>query len=106
MGILSLARMDGPLWVLMALGNNCSGQTVVAWVDNLGAVFAYSKGYCCKCSFLNAIVHAAAVICQGLGARLVVKHMPRQGVRIPYNFLTTVFFLSGVPHLKPAQQTR
>ena len=90
---LSWMEALGPLWGLMALGNNCSGQTVVAWVDNLGAVFAFSKGYCTKCSYLNAIVHAAAVICQGLGTRLVVKHMPRQGVCFPYIFPHNSVFL-------------
>ena len=74
---LSWMESLGPLWAITGLGNQCTGRTLLVWVDNIGTVGAFNKGYSTRCLFLNAVVSAAATVCKGLGTKLVVKHMPR-----------------------------
>ena len=59
------------------LGNEATGKTVIAHVDNLGVFYASLNGYSAHCPFLNAALQASLVVAKGLGTRLVIKHVYR-----------------------------
>ena len=67
----------GPLWALVTLGNEMTGLTMLAMVDNIGTVNSFTKGYSVSCPFLNAIIQAIKVVAEGLGTRVVMSHVYR-----------------------------
>ena len=74
---LSWLEAVGPLWALVELGNEATGQTLVALVDNIGTVSSFSKGYSMGCPFLNAIIQATKTVARGLGASMTMSHVFR-----------------------------
>ena len=74
---LSFLEALGPLWAIVELGNEASGKTILARVDNLGVVYTSAGGYSASCPFLNAVIQATTVVSKGLGTRLVIRHVPR-----------------------------
>ena len=74
---MSFLEAIGPLWALVELGNQATGRTVLAHVDNIGVHYAHVRGYSLNCPFLNAVMQATTVVARGLGARLKIRHINR-----------------------------
>ena len=74
---LSWMEAVGPLWAVVALGNEATGLTLLAMVDNIGTVGSFTKGYSVTCPFLNAVIQATKVVAEGLGTRVVMSHVYR-----------------------------
>ena len=74
---LTLLELLGPLFVVSAGAAICRGQDVRVWVDNIGAIDVYRKGYCPKCPITSSVARALAVVAAGIGCRLYVVKIRR-----------------------------
>ena len=69
---LSLLELMGTLFVVACGAALCRNQDVRVWVDNVGAVHVFRKGYTTSCPCTSTVVSAAGVVADGLGCRLYV----------------------------------
>ena len=74
---LSLLELLGPLLVVSAGAAVCKGQDVKVWVDNMGAVVIYRKGYCTECPLTSTVARAINVVACGIGCRMYVVKIRR-----------------------------
>ena len=74
---LSLLELMGPLFVVACGAALCRNQDVRVWVDNVGAVHIFRKGYTTSCRRTSTVVRAAGVVADGLGCRLYVCKIRR-----------------------------
>ena len=74
---LSLLELLGPLLVVAAGAAACRGQDVRVWVDNIGAVIIYRKGYCPDCPITSTVARAINVVSTGIGCRMYVTKIRR-----------------------------
>lgn len=78
---LSLLELLGPLMVIAAGAAACRGQDVRVWVDNMGAVVIYKKGYCTDCPITSTVARAINVVSSGIGCRMYVTKIRRCSTR-------------------------
>ena len=64
---MSALELIGPLLVISCGFKECKGRPVRIWVDNVGSVAIWKKGYSNHCSLSSTIVKAISVVADGLG---------------------------------------
>jgi hypothetical protein len=74
---LSALELAGPLIVVTAAHKICRGQALNVWVDNIGAVEVFRKGYSRNCRLCTTIAKAAATVAAAVGCRLEVLKITR-----------------------------
>jgi hypothetical protein len=74
---LSALELAGPLVVVAAAHQLCRGQTLQVWVDNVGAVDVFRRGYSRNCRLCTTIAKAAATVAAAIGCRLEVIKITR-----------------------------
>jgi hypothetical protein len=77
---LSALELVGPLLCVTAGSGFCRGRTVRIWVDNIGSVTIWNKGYSLSCGLCTTLVKAIGTVAAGLGCRLVVQKITRCSV--------------------------
>ena len=80
-GKLSFLELLGPLLVVAAGHEQCKGKDVRVWVDNIGSVMIFKKGYSVTCSFATCVARAIAVVAAGIGCRMYVEKITRCSTR-------------------------
>ena len=75
--VMSALELVGPLAALCSAADRVRGLPVVFWVDNMGSVFIFQKGYSTSCDLSSTLVSAMADVAAGLGCRLQVKKVLR-----------------------------
>ena len=75
--VMSALELVGPLAALCAAADFCRGLPVIFWVDNVGSVFIFQKGYSTSCPLSSTLVSAMADVAAGLGCRVQVKKILR-----------------------------
>ncbi len=63
--------------VVSAAHQVCRGQALNVWIDNIGAVEVYRKGYSRNCRLCTTIAKAAATVAAAIGCRLEVVKITR-----------------------------
>ena len=76
-GKLSFLELLGPLLVVAAGKEACQGKDICVWVDNIGSVMIYKKGYSATCSYASCVARAINVVAAGLGCRVFVEKITR-----------------------------
>ena len=76
-GKLSFLELLGPLLVVSAGHDVCAGKDVCIWVDNIGSVQIFQKGYSTTCSFSTCVARAIAVEAARIGCRVYVEKITR-----------------------------
>jgi hypothetical protein len=82
---MSALELIGPLIVIAANFEACRYRPVVIWVDNIGSVDIWSKGYSTHCSLCNTIAKAISAVASAAGCELYIRKITRcsnSGARI------------------------
>jgi hypothetical protein len=74
---LSVLELVGPLLCVTSGHEFCRGRVVRVWVDNIGAVKIWEKGYSLSCSLCTTIVKAIGTVAAGIGCQLHVVKITR-----------------------------
>jgi hypothetical protein len=74
---LSALELVGPLVAISAAGQLGPGLPMRVWVDNIGSVLIWKKGYSSSCALCNTIVKAMGTIAAALSCRLTVEKTRR-----------------------------
>jgi hypothetical protein len=74
---LSALELVGPLVAISAASQLGPGLPMRVWVDNIGSVLIWKKGYSSSCALCNTIVKAMATVAAALGCRLTVEKTRR-----------------------------
>ena len=74
---LSALELVGPLVAISAAEQLGPGYPMRIWVDNIGSVLIWKKGYSSSCALCNTIVKAIATVAAALGCRLTVEKIRR-----------------------------
>jgi len=74
---LSALELVGPLIVVAAGHAICRGNALQIWVDNIGSVEVFRKGYSRNCRLCTTLVKAMATVAAGIGCRLEVLKITR-----------------------------
>ena len=80
-GKLSFLELLGPLLVVTAGGKVCGGRDVCVWVDNIGSVQIYKRGYSTTCSYASCVARAISVVAARIGCRVYVEKITRCSTR-------------------------
>jgi hypothetical protein len=74
---LSALELVGPLLCVTAGAAWCRGRPVRVWVDNVGSVTIWKKGYSTRCVLCTTLVKATATVAAAIGCRLDVQKIRR-----------------------------
>jgi hypothetical protein len=74
---LSALELVGPLLCVTAGAAWCHGRPVRVWVDNIGSVTIWKKGYSTRCALCTTLVKATATVATAIGCRLEVVKIRR-----------------------------
>ena len=74
---LSALELVGPLICVAAGQEWCRGAPVRIWVDNIGSVRIWKKGYSTNCGLCTTLVKALGTVAAGLGCRVTVEKVTR-----------------------------
>lgn len=74
---LSFLELLGPLVIVSAGAVFCRGQPVRIWVDNIGSVIIWRKGYSPKCAYTTTVAKAISVVATGICCRVDVVKIRR-----------------------------
>ena len=74
---LSFLELLGPLFVLCAAAEICRGSTIRVWIDNIGGVKIWQKGYSPTCDLCTVVVRAIAFIASHLQCRVEILKITR-----------------------------
>jgi hypothetical protein len=74
---LSALELVGPLLCVTAGAAWCHGRPVRVWVDNIGSVTIWKKGYSTRCALCTTLVKATATVPTAIGCRLEVVKIRR-----------------------------
>jgi hypothetical protein len=74
---LSALELVGPLLCVTAGHLFCRGRTVRVWVDNIGSVTIWNKGYSLSCGLCTTLVKAIGTVAAGIGCELVIQKITR-----------------------------
>jgi hypothetical protein len=74
---LSALELVGPLLCVTAGADWCRGRPVRVWVDNVGSVTIWKKGYSNRCALCTTLVKAIATVATAIGCRLDVQKIRR-----------------------------
>jgi hypothetical protein len=70
-------ELVGPLLCVTAGAAWCRGQPVKVWVDNIGSVTIWQKGYSTRCDLCTTLVKATATVAAAIGCRLELRKIRR-----------------------------
>ena len=82
--LLSAWELLGPLLALCAVPDLCRGRPVRVWVDNIGSIFIWKKGYSSSCRYATTVVKAIASVAAGLGCQLFIEKITRCSTPMAY----------------------
>ena len=74
---LSALELVGPLICVAAGHEWCRGRPVRIWVDNMGSVRIWKKGYSSSCGLSTTLVRAIAAVAAGLGCCVTIEKITR-----------------------------
>ena len=74
---LSALELVGPLICLTAGSSWCRNRPVRVWVDNMGSVKIWKKGYSPVCGLCTTLVKAISAVAAGLGCRFTIEKITR-----------------------------
>ena len=74
---LSALELVGPLICLSAAPDMVRERPVRIWVDNIGSVKIWQKGYSSSCSLCTTLVSAMASVAAALGVLMAVEKVAR-----------------------------
>jgi hypothetical protein len=74
---MSFLELLGALLVVCAAPDVCRGNNVQVWIDNIGAVKIWQKGYSPNCELCTAVVRATAFVASHLQCRLDIVKIGR-----------------------------
>ena len=74
---MSVWELCGPLVLLIAAEDEVEGKQLRVMVDNMGAVYAYRKGWSNTCKLLSTVAKATAVVAMALQCELEVVKVTR-----------------------------
>ena len=74
---LSALELVGPLVCVTAGHRWCRGRPVRIWVDNIGSVRIWKKGYSSSCGLSTTLVKAIATVAAGIGCRVTIEKITR-----------------------------
>ena len=74
---LSALELVGPLICIAAGAEWCRSRPVRVWVDNIGSVRIWKKGYSTRCALCTTLVKAIATVAAGLGCRFTIEKITR-----------------------------
>jgi len=75
---LSALELVGPLVCVAAAFEKCRGKNARIWVDNMGSVLIWRKGYSTRCPLSNTLVKAIATVAAGGGCRVEIVKTKRR----------------------------
>ena len=75
--VMSAWELAGPVLVLAAGMEQLRGAAVRIWVDNIGSVCIWDKGYCPKCRLCCTMVKALSALASTFGCRVEVTKITR-----------------------------
>jgi len=78
---LSALELVGPLICVSAAFERCRSMNTLIWVDNMGSVIIWRKGYSMKCPLCNTLVKAIATVAAGSGCRLEIRKTRRRATQ-------------------------
>ena len=71
----------GPLLAITSAPNKVRNKQVTAYVDNMGAVRWWSKGWANGCNLGNSVIRALHLVTKALNVDLYIQHIPRCSCR-------------------------
>jgi hypothetical protein len=74
---MSALELVGPLVALAAGADWCRSKSVRIWVDNIGSVRIWKKGYSTNCQLCTTLVKAIATVAAGLGCMVHIDKVTR-----------------------------
>ena len=74
---LSALELVGPLICLTAGSSWCRNRPVRVWVDNMGSVKIWKKGYSPVCGLCTTLVKAISAVAAGLGCKFTIEKITR-----------------------------
>jgi hypothetical protein len=77
---MSALELVGPLVAVASAVSTYRNKPVVIWVDNIGSVRKWEKGYSTRCELCTTLVKAIATVAAGLGCRLDIRKITRCSV--------------------------
>ena len=78
---LSVWELVGPLLAITSAPNKVRNKQVTAYVDNMGAVRWWSKGWANGCNLGNTVIRALHLVTKALNVDLYIQHIPRCSCR-------------------------
>jgi len=75
---LSALELVGPLVCVAAGFQLCKNKNVKIWVDNMGSVLIWKKGYSTTCPLSNTLVKAIATVAAGGACRVEIEKTRRR----------------------------
>ena len=109
---LTMLETVAALVGLVTAGEDAMSTTLVIWVDNIGTVGAFSKGYSLACPYTNTLIRAIQAVSRGMGIQARIAWIPRcsdKGSRLA-DLLSKGTgesmdaFRKGYPHRNPPTQ--
>ena len=74
---MSFLELLGPLLLLASGVDKFKNRPVRVWVDNVGSVCIWRKGYSTACPYATAVVKALAMVAAGIGCQLDIVKISR-----------------------------
>ncbi len=75
---MSALELVGPLICVAAGYDICCGRPVRIWVDNVGSVAIWKKGYSSSCALSTTLVTAISRVAAALGASIYIEKITRR----------------------------
>ena len=74
---LSVWELVGPLLAISSAPNLVRNRQAVCFIDNIGSVMWWSKGWSSNCDLGNTVIRALHLVTKALNIDLFIKHIPR-----------------------------
>ena len=74
---MSLLELLGPLLIVSAGYKACGGRDIRIWVDNIGSVVIFGKGYSPECDYTTCVARAINVVASRIACRVTVAKITR-----------------------------
>ena len=74
---LTMLETVAALVGLVVAGEDAMSTTLVIWVDNVGTVGAYAKGYSLNCPYTDTLIRAIYDVSRGMGVDVRIMWIPR-----------------------------
>ena len=74
-------NLAGPLLAITSAPNHVRNKQVVAFIDNIGSVHWWAKGWTNGCNLGNSVIGALHLVTKALNVELFIQHVPRCSCR-------------------------